>query len=126
MPSEVYKNIYKIINKEFLVVGAAKLTEDTVKLIYESLPEFSEIVDSNSPLKEYDDKIFKMCLMLKNYVMGKKSDVSFSVIRACAFVLGYLVQDVDLIPDYMAEVGELDDAILVKVMLELYPDEFSL
>jgi uncharacterized membrane protein YkvA (DUF1232 family) len=126
MSSDIYKKLHKIINKEFLVAGAAKLTEESVKLIYDNLPEYSEIVDPNSPLKKYDDKIHKMYHFLKNHFSDQVDEVSFAVVRACAFVLGYLVQDVDIIPDYMSEVGELDDALLVKVMIELYPEEFSL
>jgi len=126
MSADMYKKLNKIINKEFLVAGAAKLTEESVKLIYENLPKYSEIVDPNSPLQQYDDKIHKMYHILKNHFSDQEDEVSFAVVRACAFVLGYLVQDVDIIPDYMSEVGELDDAILVKVMLDLYSEEFSL
>ena len=126
MSADMYKKLNKIINKEFLVAGAAKLTEESVKLIYENLPKYSEIVDPNSPLQQYDDKIHKMYHILKNHFSDQEDEVSFAVVRACAFVLGYLVQDVDIVPDYISEVGELDDAILVKVMLDLYSEEFSL
>jgi len=126
MSADMYKKLNKIINKEFLVAGAAKLTEESVKLIYENLPKYSEIVDPNSPLQQFDDKIHKMYHLLKNHFSDQEDEVSFAVVRACAFVLGYLVQDVDIVPDYISEVGELDDAILVKVMLDLYSEEFSL
>lgn len=121
---ELMKNLEKIINKSFILAGAGKLSKEDVKLIAEKVPDIKVLIKQFSPLNEFEDKIFQMITIIKKFSSGKEITQSWETVSACAFVIGYMMQDVDLIPDFVEDIGELDDLLVVKVMLELFHDEF--
>ena len=88
------------------------------------MPDLEEMITPNSPLKEYEDKIFMMITILKKWASGKKIKQDWETVSACAFVVGYMVEDVDLVPDFLEDIGDWDDVAVVRTMLDLFHNEF--
>lgn len=124
MSKQLIENLKKIINKDFIINGAARFKEEDVKKLAGQLPDIQVLIKQTSPLMEFEDKIFQMMHIVKSFAEGKQLKQSWETISACAFVLGYMIEDVDLVPDFLEDIGEMDDVLVVRAMVELFHDEF--
>ena len=57
--------------------------------------------------------------MLDDYYHGRYTKVPAVVIAGTAAIVAYLVSPLDLIPDKVPILGVIDDALVIKIVLEL-------
>lgn len=65
------------------------------------------------------EDIKTMISLLSDYVTKKYTDVPWKVIAAIAGAIVYFVSPIDVIPDFIPVVGYLDDAMVIKLALDL-------
>ena len=61
--------------------------------------------------------------MLDDYYLGRYTKVPAVVIAGTAAIVAYLVSPIDLIPDKVPILGVIDDALVIKIVLELCIDK---
>ena len=61
--------------------------------------------------------------MLDDYYHGRYTKVPAVVIAGAAAIAAYLVSPIDLIPDKVPILGFIDDALVIKIVLELCVDK---
>ncbi len=61
--------------------------------------------------------------MLDDYYHGRYTKVPSVVIAGTAAIVAYLVSPLDLIPDKVPILGVIDDALVIKIVLELCIDK---
>lgn len=80
-----------------------------------------EKYDANPPgalLKLWND-IKLMISLIYDFTRGEYSQVPWNVIAAITGAIVYFVSPIDIIPDFIPVVGYLDDAMVIKLALEI-------
>jgi uncharacterized membrane protein YkvA (DUF1232 family) len=75
--------------------------------------------DPPGPLLSLWNDIKLMVRMLKAYVTNSYREVPWRIIAAIAAAIAYFVMPLDAVPDFIPGVGYLDDALVVKLALDI-------
>lgn len=71
------------------------------------------------------EDIKTMISMLGDYVSGKYRDITWKTVAAIAGAIAYFVMPIDVIPDVIPVAGYLDDALVIKLALDLASDDLA-
>ena len=77
------------------------------------------------PMLELWEDIRLMVQLVTDYFNGDYQDVEWRNIAAIAGAIIYFVSPIDVIPDFIPEVGFLDDALVIKLALEFADEDLS-
>jgi len=78
-----------------------------------------------STLTKLWNEIKLMVGLITDYAKGNYKEVPWKVMAAITGAVIYFVSPIDVIPDFIAAVGYLDDAIVIKLALELARDDLN-
>lgn len=92
---------------------AIKRSEDILKM------------SKRGPLAKFFEDVKIMVSMIKDYSSGKYKTVPWWAIAAVVFALLYVLSPVDLIPDFIPIIGQIDDALVVAGCLALIHEELA-
>ncbi|MEZ8253111.1 YkvA family protein [Vibrio splendidus] len=84
-------------------------------------------LDSNPPgaLSKLWNDIKLMVNLITDYVKGDYTDVPWRVIAAITGAIVYFASPIDVIPDFIPVVGYLDDALVIKLAIDLASEDFN-
>ncbi|MBE3659008.1 hypothetical protein BOO92_20285 [Vibrio navarrensis] len=84
-----------------------------------------EQLDSNPPgaLSKLWNDIKLMVNLITDYVKGDYTEVPWRVIAAITGAIVYFASPIDVIPDFIPVVGYLDDALVIKLALDLASED---
>jgi uncharacterized membrane protein YkvA (DUF1232 family) len=105
--------------QEFVARGGAKVTLGDLKKLIASLPQIREEAASIDG-EEYPglaEQIEFLGEVLADFHAGNFDALTFGAAAEIAFALQYLQKDIDLIPDFVPEIGLVDDATVVRIVL---------
>jgi uncharacterized membrane protein YkvA (DUF1232 family) len=71
------------------------------------------------------DDIKLMVSMVTDYSLGNYEDVEWRNIAAITGAIIYFVSPIDVIPDFIPEIGFLDDALVIKLALDFSRNDFD-
>ncbi|EGQ9819110.1 DUF1232 domain-containing protein [Vibrio parahaemolyticus] len=82
-------------------------------------------LDSNPPgaLSKLWNDIKLMVNLITDYVKGDYTEVPWRVIAAITGAIVYFASPIDVIPDFIPVVGYLDDALVIKLALDLASED---
>lgn len=82
-------------------------------------------LDSNPPgaLSKLWNDIKLMVNLITDYVKGDYTDVPWRVIAAITGAIVYFASPIDVIPDFIPVVGYLDDALVIKLAIDLASED---
>lgn len=82
-------------------------------------------LDSNPPgaLAKLWNDIKLMVNLITDYVKGDYTEVPWRVIAAITGAIVYFASPIDVIPDFIPVVGYLDDALVIKLALDLASED---
>lgn len=61
--------------------------------------------------------------MLSDYYEGKYTKIPMSAMIGCVAIIGYVACPIDLIPDNIPILGFLDDAFIIKLIIDICVDK---
>jgi uncharacterized membrane protein YkvA (DUF1232 family) len=105
--------------KQILDDGAAKKDESKLQ---ETLSKRQRIIDrvlGTATLAPYIDQVKLLFNMLQDYAKGNYREVPWWSIGSIATALLYILTPLDAIPDFLPVAGFLDDAVVLKLCLDL-------
>jgi uncharacterized membrane protein YkvA (DUF1232 family) len=111
------KNISAKEAKETLEKGAKNVSEDDLDEVVKKADKIEDTFKSHGPLNRFIQDVTLMISLAKDYAKGNYREVPFWTIAAIVAALLYVLNPIDIIPDFIPVVGYLDDAAVVGACL---------
>lgn len=108
---------------ENYIEGERKKIEE--KDINHALTNEEEIKKKVSRLGKFKHQINLLFSMLKDYKNKKYTSVPWLSIAAITFALLYLLNPLDLVPDFIPLIGYIDDASVIGITLKLISEDIE-
>ena len=105
------------VDEDFVRQGAEKITEEDLDDALDKKSRIEEKILSSGTMRKYAEIIRQMFLMLNDYRKGNYKDVPWLTISTLVFILIYVLNPLDLIPDFIPIIGYLDDATVLVLGL---------
>lgn len=112
----------KKVDEDYFSTESEKVSEEDVnKAVNESEGILDKIRNRSwGPLKEDVKTLLRMLLDYKN---GHYTDLPWKTVSAIAFSLLYILNPLDLVPDFIPFLGYLDDITIVNFALKFIGDD---
>lgn len=124
-PARKVRTILDQINPGFIEAGAKAIThEDVGRLVVhadEVLAEFAK----GGALRRFAREVGPMVAIVRDYWDGAYRDVPCWTVAVITFTLSYVLKPIDIIPDALPVIGQLDDALVVGHGLEMVKDDLN-
>ena len=105
--------------------GVRKFEEEDVKEVLDKTDEIKKKFEIRGPLGRLIEDLKLLISFLKDYWPGQYHQVPFWTISAILFALLYVLDPMDLIPDFILGVGLLDDATVMAACLAMIQRDFN-
>lgn len=106
------------IEEEFIEQGAKKITDKDVEKVVIKSEEIKKRF-SGGPLRRFIEDGQLLVSLVKDYWSRNYRRVPFGTIGAAVFTLLYVFNPLDLMPDVLPIIGQIDDAAVVAACLML-------
>ena len=107
------------LGEELIKQGSPKMTENDIQKVVNKSDEIEKKFRSRGPLQRFIDDGKLLISAVKDYWTGKYRKWPWGTIAAVVFTLIYVFNPLDLVPDVLPIIGEVDDAAVVAACLFL-------
>ncbi len=101
------------IGPEFIEQGSKKIGPDDVRKVVASAEEIWTRFADGEALARFRREAELMISLLLDYQAGRYRGIPYWPIAVIAFTLQYVLKPIDIIPDSLPVIGQLDDAMVV-------------
>ncbi len=106
------------IDEDFLYQGAVHISDADVDKTLNKKEKIEEKVTHSGAFSKYIDMIKQMFAMISDYRKGNYTDVPWFTISSLVFVLLYILNPFDVIPDFIPGLGYIDDISVLTLGLK--------
>ncbi|MBT8319349.1 MAG: DUF1232 domain-containing protein, partial [Gramella sp.] len=99
----------KEIDEDYVKTEVTKIKDDDVTIAMDSREEVDDKINNSGLLKKYSELAKVMYGMLKDYRKGVYTKVPWFTIATIAFAFLYILNPLDIIPDFIPGLGYIDD-----------------
>ncbi|MCP9201495.1 YkvA family protein [Gramella sp. GC03-9] len=99
----------KEIDEEYVKGEITRIDDDDVQLAVRNQEEIAEKIINSNMLKKYSELGKIMFGMLKDYRKGIYTKVPWFTIATIAFAFLYILNPLDIVPDFIPGLGYIDD-----------------
>lgn len=103
----------KELNEEFVKSEITKIDDNDVTIAMDSQEEIDNKINNSGLLQKYSELAKVMYGMLKDYRKGVYSKVPWFTIATIAFAFLYILNPLDIIPDFIPGIGYIDDLAIL-------------
>ncbi len=111
------------IDQDFVRRNASKITDKDIEKVVEKSSEIKEKFNPKGTLRRFIEDGQLMLSIVKDYCAGNYKKIPFLAIGAIVFSLLYVLNPLDLIPDVLPVIGQIDDATVVSICLLMVEQE---
>ena len=112
------KNIFskrtEEIDKDYMKEEIVKIKEDDVEVVMDKEEAINKKITSSNMLEKYTELAKVMFGMLKDYRKGIYTNVPWFTIASIAFGFLYVLNPLDIIPDFIPGLGYIDDLAVLS------------
>jgi len=98
---------------------AERITEQDVEKVIDKSEDIRRQFESEGPLGKFVDDCKLLIALVKDYWRGRYKEIPYWTIAAIVAALLYVLNPLDLIPDFIPGLGQIDDAAVVAACLLL-------
>jgi len=112
---------------EFVLRGGQRITAGAMNEFQRKIP-FVKVKAETINVPEFPllpEQIRFLARYLEDVLEGAYASEDLSAVSETVFALGYLMQDIDIIPDSVPGKGYADDAAVLKAVLHSHEAEFE-
>lgn len=92
---------------------------DNIKLILGKEDKLNDQLENGRGLERYAKDLLLLVSLVKDYYQGSYRDIPYKTISAAVVGLLYVLNPIDIIPDFIPFIGQVDDALVLKFCLKL-------
>ena len=92
---------------------------DSIKLILGKEDKIKQQLENDGGLERYTNDLLLLMSLIKDYYQGNYRNIPYKTISAGVVGLLYLINPIDIIPDFIPFIGQIDDALVLKFCLKL-------
>ena len=92
---------------------------DSIKLILGKEDKINDQLENGRGLERYTKDLLLLMSLVKDYYQGNYRNIPYKTISAAVVGLLYVINPIDLIPDFIPFIGQIDDALVLKFCLKL-------
>ena len=107
------------IDPKFIEDGAQKVTEKDIEKVVTRSEDIRRKFTAGGPLRRFIEDGQLLISAVKEYRAGTFRKLPYGTIAAMAFTLIYVFNPLDLVPDILPVIGQIDDAAVVAACLVL-------
>ena len=119
------KKITVVDGKNIVKKGAAKIKDEDFEKVIKKSEAIRNKFEHARPLGRFIEDSILLSAIVKDYVKGKYKKIPRWSMAAIVFTLLYVLNPFDLIPDFIAFIGYLDDAAVVAGCLYLVEQDLQ-
>lgn len=105
------------IDEDYLKKGITKVKDDDIELAAKNQEEIEDKIVNANALKKYSELGKVMFGMIKDYRRGIYSNVPWFTMAAIGFALLYVLNPLDIMPDFIPGLGYVDDFAILTITL---------
>lgn len=105
------------INQDFVKEGALEMQDEDLEQASDKQKEIERKIAQSGLLRKYVTVSKYMFLMLNDYRKGNYKEVPWLTICTLVFTLLYILNPLDLVPDFIPVIGYIDDVTVFALGL---------
>lgn len=110
------KKSSKEIDEDYIDENVKNIKDEDIDRVFDNETAIKQKLKHLVKLK---DRVFTLFQMLKDYRSKKYTETPWLSIAAIGFALLYVLNPLDLVPDFIPFVGYLDDASVLALTLKM-------
>ncbi|MBB5187446.1 uncharacterized membrane protein YkvA (DUF1232 family) [Zhongshania antarctica] len=111
--------------KHVLDEGAAELDDATLQKTLSNRQGILNRVTNNASLAPYISQVKILFNLVQDYVKGDYREVPWWSLGSISTALLYILMPMDALPDYIPVAGFLDDAVVLKLCLDMVTKDLT-
>ena len=92
---------------------------DSIRIILGKEDKINDQLENGRGLERYTKDLLLLMSLVKDYYQGNYRNIPYKTISAAVVGLLYVINPIDLIPDFIPFIGQIDDALVLKFCLKL-------
>jgi uncharacterized membrane protein YkvA (DUF1232 family) len=112
-----YNGISKEQATAIVTKEAERVTEQDVEKVLAKSEEIRKRFETGGPLGKFVDDFKLLIAVVQDYAKGRYRKIPFWTVAAIVGALLYVLNPLDLIPDFIPLVGQIDDAAVIAACL---------
>ena len=110
-------------DEAFIRQGAEKISEADIQNVDGHSTEIKKRFLGGGPLGTFVEESLLSLMLVRDYVTGDYRKIPYWAIAAIAFMFLYVLNPMDVIPDFVIGLGQIDDVAVVSACLILVRQE---
>lgn len=111
------------IDEAFVRRHADKVTETDIQFVNEHAEEIEKSFIGRGPLGKFIEEIILALSIIKDYATGQYRKIPYWALAALVFMVLYVANPIDVIPDFLIGIGQIDDLIVISICLLMVRQE---
>lgn len=92
---------------------------DSIKVILGKEDKLNDQLEKGQGLESYAKDLLLLMSLVKDYYQGNYRNIPYKTISAAVVGLLYVLNPIDIIPDFIPFIGYIDDVLVLKFCLKL-------
>lgn len=109
--------INKNINEGFVEKKVSQIKDEDINMVMDSEEAVSKKLANATPLKKFQEIGKIMFAMLNDMRKGNYKEVPFFTIASIAVALLYVLNPLDIVPDFIPGIGYIDDLAVMSIAM---------
>ena len=119
------RTVLEYIGPEFVEDGARRIRPEDVDVLAAELDQVRALFDESTTLQRFSREARLMISLIDDFHTGRYLQAPYFSVALVAFALGYAIKPVDIIPDSLPIIGQLDDAMVMAHCSTLVREELQ-